>query len=381
MSWSLLLAKHPRSILTNENALLVLALLERSGLTTEEDLSTRVNLELPILKKTLLDLQMNGLVEYGSQHVRLTERGKYLIDRFKLQSAILDDVLDMLTLQGKEREDYKFLLNVYRDSAFRFYQNSLCSIRVWSDLAKRVPSKEDPKKVTAETLAYMQTLLLRDLRNWWQQAHPPKGTLDKVDDELRSILTANYLLEDPPVGEPRIDIYFFPRKLKALREKESGEERGQPSSHEAHKMRLFLMFNDFQATSEPDKWFDNWCEAEPTFPNEKRFKNPDNYITKVIRLLKTWVGAEHPEGEKGLPALLSERWSINRAKNDRAGELIDMLLFCSNLDEISNMTGLSKDSVRTLLTEISDKCRTLLEQDRDENSPEVKDKSTGGAVE
>jgi hypothetical protein len=47
-----------------------------------------------------------------------------------------------------------------------------------------------------------------------------------VDDELRSILTTNYLLEDPLVSERRIDIYFFPHKLKALREKESGEEWG-----------------------------------------------------------------------------------------------------------------------------------------------------------
>lgn len=378
MNWSLLLTKHPRSILQDDNAVIVLALLERSGLTTEEHLSTEVPLEKPSLKKTLLDLQLNGLVEYGSHHVRLTERGKFLIDRFKLQGLIVDDVLDALTLEGREREDYKSLLNVYRDSAFRFYQNSLCSIRIWRDLARRVPARDDPKEDAAETQAFMQTLLLRDLTNWWQHAHPPKGTLDKVNDELRSILTTNY---SPGESEARDQEIIFDRftllpfrssTLKA-RSTASPEE---PRSTTLRLKLLFISFNYFQAASEPDKWFDNWCEAEPKLPKQSLAKNPEKYITELIEVLQTGLGTDPSEEVKSLPALLGDRWSFNRLKNDRTDELIDMLLLSSSLDELSNLTGLSQDSIRTLVTEISSKCSSLLQHDQDKRTPDVKDKSS-----
>jgi len=94
MSWSLDLSTYPRSILKNELPLLILSLIERSGLTTEEEIGRKVNIKSKKLKRILIDLQLNNLLEYGKHYFSATEKAKYLIDRFELGGSILEDVLE-----------------------------------------------------------------------------------------------------------------------------------------------------------------------------------------------------------------------------------------------------------------------------------------------
>jgi len=51
MSWALLLAKYPRSILTEERSLLILATLERAGLATEGYLERMVGDDPSLIRK------------------------------------------------------------------------------------------------------------------------------------------------------------------------------------------------------------------------------------------------------------------------------------------------------------------------------------------
>src|SRR5690242_6132771 len=104
MNWPLLLAGYPRSILQDSLPVTILALLERSGLITEDQLVAMAGADEGKTKEALFDLRLNSLIEYGSHHLRLTERGKRLIDRFDLAQEIISNVLDTLDLGDEEKE-------------------------------------------------------------------------------------------------------------------------------------------------------------------------------------------------------------------------------------------------------------------------------------
>jgi hypothetical protein len=359
MSWSLLSAKYPRAILRTEHPMLVLGVLERKGLTTEDDLQESTGIPQPLLKKALLDLHLNQLVEYGSQYVRLTEKGKMLIERFELQTTILDDVLDSLELRGQERRDYAVVLNSYRSGSFRFYQNSLCSLRVWKSWAEAVPETEEFKDRSEHIRAGMHSLLLRDLRNWIRHVPFHWEEFDTVSESTRSLLSVHDT-DDLRLSSPQknfVIIYL------------SNLERGavyDPAVKDVDppKPRVFVTvsslldaLHSFQAASEPDIWFDDYCEIVGTLPDGRRYQNP----TRYIKALQASLWPKHAEPDTALDAgqLFATKWSPKRFVLEPGPDFLELLMMCSTIEELLRATGLAETTLRDVLVTIRDKCVNL----------------------
>ena len=72
MSWCLLLNKFPRSILSSAEPLLVLALIDRAGLSTEAELVEMFDGNPSELKSALLKLKMDEFLSFGEHHIKIT---------------------------------------------------------------------------------------------------------------------------------------------------------------------------------------------------------------------------------------------------------------------------------------------------------------------
>src|SRR5687768_403372 len=132
MTWAVWLSHYPRALFTDDLPLLILALLDRTGLVTEAELAQQASASEATVRDVLLKLHLNNMVEYSSAHVRLNEVGRTLLDRLGLYQEVAQDVIDSLNLRDEDRADYHTLLESFRRSSFRLYQNSLCTMRQWT---------------------------------------------------------------------------------------------------------------------------------------------------------------------------------------------------------------------------------------------------------
>ena len=374
MSWSIILANYPKSILDNDKPVSILALIERQGLTTEDELSKSINVTRHEFKKALFDLHVNQLVEYNSNFVKLTVRGKTLIDRLELDDLILNDVLENISIKGERRKSCETFLRLYRNEAFHSYQNSLCSIRVWKKLVQDLPSKETEKELNDAFKAGVQVLLYRDISSWIEKTKDYRYLIDwkdiegyKADKFVPGNLKAFISSEESNVGQfasDYLDAIFSQKDKRKIFKKKKTRENLFKS--------LFVIFSTYQASCERDIWFDNLVEAANSLPSTKRFRSEKTYIKKLWKALNDLT--ENGLGENKIP----NSWFDS--SHDVATSLIEketfigLILKANSINELSKISGMAVDLLEKLLQEINQKCCLLLSNTKT-NSKEISDKS------
>lgn len=361
MNWNLILNKYPRSILDNDKSLLLLALLERNGLATEDELSNSIHLEKYLLKRILIDLQLNQLIQYGSNSVRLSEKGKTFIERFDLLEPIISDLVESLGYEGKEKEDFEQILFQYRDSSFEFYQNSLCTIKIWEYLAREVPAKSKSSQSLEEQIGGMRSLLLRDLRNWWAHSLQPSSVFKDINKDLQLLICSTNLEETEILNtwdSKKIYAIVFLNKL----EKENLHTTSANLLKKKYEIEpLISAFHNFQYNSAPFEWYDNLCVALPEITNKKKVKSKEIFIKTFNNLL------ERSKSERNLIKADTNKsikiyhdWIPTKKEVIASNDILEALMLSSNMHDLSSKTGVEEISLKNLLMDIRNKCDSLL---------------------
>ncbi len=342
-------------MLNDETALLILALLERNGLATEDELINDINFEQHKIKQVLVALQMNQLISYGSNYVRLTTKGKNIIDRFDLLEPVISDLLDDLGYKGKEKTDFEHILIQYRNSSFDFYQNSLCTIKTWKNLANNILDSEDVL-FSQELLGGMRSFLLRDIRNWWAHSHQSESTLNKISKEIRVLICSPHLDKITSYKKLSSSKKYTLVLLKKLEQQNIHADIQNPIELKAQP--LVSAFHLFQYTSEPFIWYDDLCEALPNIPNKKIFENKNIFLKTFKALLEESRSEHNFVQEKEIH--ISHRWQPTKQQSIHNNDVFEMLTVVSNIADLSSRTGVQEENLKSLLTEIRDKCNTIL---------------------
>jgi hypothetical protein len=368
MNWNLILNKYPRSILGDEKSLLLLALLERNGLATEDELSNNTNFEKYLLKKALIDLQLNQLIQYGSNYVRLTEKGKNIIERFGLLEPIVSDFVDSLGFEGKEKKDFEQVLFQYRNTSFEFYQNSLCTIRVWKDLVEELPSEEGSSQFLEEIIGGMRTLLLRDLRNWWAHSHQPSSVFRDVNKDIRLMICSTNLQETeiPKTwNSKKIYALIF---LNKLENKNLHLDLPNSIGNKREIEPLISAFHVFQYNSAPFEWYDDLCTALPEISNKGKIESKDIFIKTFTTLLKqSKIERKLLKTDKEISINIYHDWIPTKKDTFVSSDIFEMLMIASDINELSSRTGIQEASLRKLLVDIRNKCDNLLDVKNNSN--------------
>ncbi len=167
MALSYALGTYPQSILTDNTYLVLLALMERQGASTVEELANLTSLDVTEVASRLTVLYANQLIHIHRDFSQLSERGRTLLDRFELGSAVIAELLEG-TFSDEQQDTWCQLLTQYRASAYSDYLVSLRTQYVWRQLVTDAVSTD---AADAAQLA----LLFRDVSDWLVAA--PRGAV------------------------------------------------------------------------------------------------------------------------------------------------------------------------------------------------------------
>lgn len=373
MSWALLLSKFPRSILQDEQPLLVLSILERAGLATEKELAEMLGSDEKTTKSMLMRLQMDELAEYGSSHVRLSEKGREVLDRLSLNSDILDDVLDSLALKGQDRSDIQRLLEAYRRTSFRLYQNSLCTLRQWLSLSRFLLKERTRPNQGDATKAGMRSLLLRDLSNWLTHSRSAEASLDNLGDATRRMIlwhdSGHETLYRRYDHAHNCTVYLLHALTHPDADPPSKDDRWQEC---VMLSALFHDFHFFQASWQPDMWFDKWV-TEIKLPDSRRFRNAERYVVRLRDALRSASGdlSSRQTHEDSL-SLFYETWTPSSVGLQFGDNFLSDLLVANDMPDLSRRCGIEAGSLTLLVATLHRACEGLLRREPTE-SPDAKE--------
>ena len=271
MDLSQLLPQYPEAVLRSQLALIVLSLLERSGLSTDEDLQQELGIESHRVLSELLKLYQDRFTDYKNQSIQVSERGKLLLDALGLSEPIVDDILDSLALSTEERSVYRPLILSYRNESFHQYLNSVASIRMWDRLVRLTPKTEQDKDFEGWVGGAKLMLLLRDVRNWyvhselstkWHLQLPKAAEFQHVNLFLlhghqseSSELTARRSSKNRQTSYAVSLLRLMNQPLSFTATANEPSSKSKQSQYTVY-LCLFL-FDEFQAKHRADSWHDD----------------------------------------------------------------------------------------------------------------------------
>lgn len=351
MSLSLILSEYSRSLLTDELPLVVLAVLERGGLIMTDEIDKQVNVDREKLNSVLIDLHRNRCIVFGRHHVRVSERGKALVDSFNLQGAIVDDLVGCLPVSKIDRPSYHRLLLRYRDDAFVTYLNSVGTIRTWRSLVSLVSKVDRPTEDSSERAelrqreAYLSlAFLLADLRNWASHSALEQDVTSEISGVEKAAVEGASQIKFGTKWKSRFDAIFSSILYTSEEDQSHFFKRGGSLASSAH------VLNTFRHRHSSDVWFDGWHDAMRQLPEPKK----ETDFLKQLRMFYT----EACEGESGAGEPYT--WRTAGTQAEHITDFLTRLLLADSLTDLGASTGMSQESLTTLIARIQHKFGNLL---------------------
>ncbi len=318
-------------MLEKESPLLVLSFLERKGLTTDEEMARELGLELSELIRTLLDLHQDRLVDYGRNHVRVSDRGRLFLNRCELEDAVVDDLIQEVSIRDSQRSTFHDILLAYRKDAYSQYLNSLCSTNLLRKFLREDP-KIEPNKLREFDMLALSVFVLRDIRNWYSHGQLPSSFLEKMDRPTVRAITSPWS-DSKHEHSDRIfeEASFF---LSSAHEIVDVQYPSGRDSDRSKFLKAFRLLDDIQKAWRKDEWYDFWCDISKTLGHDNKDNREtllDYFSSKMKNLqsddpLREKQGSEHPGGYN---------WWSERLATEAEHSMVD---FLANLPDLSSGT-------------------------------------------
>jgi hypothetical protein len=280
--------------------------------------------------------------------------------RLALSADIIEDIVHSLHLRDDDRLQYKQLLSTYRKTAFHLYQNSLCTLRQWQSLSAGIPGARSERELQLESRAGMRSLLCRDLRNWVSHSRTPEAVWGSVSTSLRKAILSQH--SDPSESYRGADAahnyaMFF---LAAFSEPSKTESAGKAWERQLLLTPLIQHFHQFQASWEPDLWFDKWV-GEFKMPSSRRFKRADSYLSKLHDVLRDCSGPTIQQtSHLDWLGVFEKAWSPTTLEDRLSETFLADLLNSGNIKQLSQRSGVSEPAMRILVGGIQQACIRVL---------------------
>lgn len=354
-NWALVLSDYPHSVLKSEMPVVVLAFLEQSGITTEDNLVTQLKIDPKLLARILLELYQNRFVIFGKHSIRVSELGKSLLERLSLDDSLIEDLLDRLSISEEYRDTYKKIFMLYRDQAFPQYLNSLGTLQVLAWVFAREKQAQPDQQPSVAEKAGMLAIMLRDIRNWRWFRHPSDEMFRRLSIESKQIITYEHL-ETLVMNIPLHDLestacHFVvhmanPSRIKV---KEKSKEK------EFNTILKYLRSIDgIQKRFNKDTWYDALCDYS-LFDTKK---NSSKYVFK--HLFQTVENSGYVSYHHETALLGGSHWWNEGRSNEFTADFLTKLMLTSSLEDLANSLGMDESSVGTLVMNIRAKCDELL---------------------
>ncbi|MBE9562849.1 MAG: hypothetical protein IMF12_08320 [Proteobacteria bacterium] len=360
MSWPLILSQYEKTILEDNSASLILAWLERVGLSTEEEISKDLGIEKSKLLPIILDLYQDRFVEYTENHVKVSESGKKLIDTLGISEEILKDLIKSLKLSDKYELEFYPICKLYREEAFSDYLNTISSIRTWGRLANSLGRKKTKKELENINIGEISIFLL-SLRKWYVNS-----SLRIQDKEDARNLFCKYLDNDWPKSDySELDskLNNAMNWLQSYNNFLSGKNDIKDTLDENNPKSFFIIYIYFNEKT-PIKLYNFWDEELIDCSlNVKKQINIREISEKILLYMK-YDKIEDLKKLGNRDIFLKSHSYLSQSIT--SSEILNYLLFSESLDDFKHKSGITEEAARIFLEKIKYHCIKLVEEDEND---------------
>lgn len=343
MSWRLLLSDYPHAALKDELNVAVLAILEAGGFLTEKELAQNVKIEPAMLVKALLVLHGDRLVEYSRQRVRVSERGKALLDRLTVHLDILDSLVANFDLKPGVKERLKSEIAQYRARSFDQYLVSVATSRSWSDICR--DSKVRTYLPRESEASGRLAIWLRDLSAWTRAEARAVDVIVEAKADLRAASHVESTARLALTWIEAMDTLDREPEFWAAVRPQSDVSTGLFCFHQQSRRRLDKTF-----------FLDEWSTDGSWLHYLKSFNRPlDALQAAPAYASKHWVLLPVTPGRPGI-----SNAGVESALRQQLSELLLKLMTAHSLSDLARTTTIDEASLKLLLEQVKDKCQTLL---------------------
>lgn len=332
------LSEYNSSILNDEENALILTWIERSGITTEEELLNDIHLDEARLKNIILKLYQNQLIELSKNFFTVTFKGKRIISALKLYEEIIKNVFEGFEIEKTELYFLNDCLLNYRERYYEKYLRTLGSIKTW----KRISSTHKYSYVDKHSIENsIGTILIHDLNKAF---HQEAGWSNYYD--LNLFIKNNLNLE-------QIEGKFVRHVKETLNQLYTSKELKTDNEYKDEFFQ-FLAYKDLMFTDEGGKTY--WIE----FKNAKE----KNINEKTLSTFKTWKNKCFR-----IDSDFTTKFFINDPIKNKHGEIKDLtslaflLDYSNSIEEFSQKINLSKSETEDILNRIKQRIEKIFSED------------------
>ena len=129
------LIDYPNSLFDDERNLLLLAWIEKSGATSEIEVQEGTGWSKHLCNRLLMNLYQNKLVDYERNYIKISNKGKFTLERLNLSETLISDLIDSLKLSKSIGDELDIYLKTYRKTYYGQYLDTLKALQVWDTYA------------------------------------------------------------------------------------------------------------------------------------------------------------------------------------------------------------------------------------------------------
>ena len=338
--------------MSDEKGLLILSVIERNGLSTENEISNYFDFENYILKRELINLQLDRLIEYGGSFIRLTSKGKMIIDRLGLQEFILVDFLDDLGYKEKEKSDMYPIVIQYRENAFANYQNMLCKVRVCKLFVENLTKENNTPNYSKKIMGVMRSFFINELENW-------SDSSNEVIHKLRKTNYASFKISSIENNTDKNSIDYYTKiYLKIFELKDFNQSRNEYIKFDKNPESIISALNYFQNSLSLFEWFDKLSHLLPNLLVKDKNANANALLNSLNILLEDTKNNYFEY--KIDPIECKKIIKIHTRKSILDSDVVDLLFSVSDISEFSRITGITEKDLEDEIREIFRRCGELL---------------------
>lgn len=354
MTWNIMLSKYSRSLFKNDLALKVIVILDRNGVSTEEDIIESIKIDKKVLNSCLYDLKLNGFIEYDDEFIKLTPVGLKLLERFDLSDLIIEDIIDSIEKRNSYKNDLKIIFKFYKSFAPYCYLHTNYSIKTWYKIINRINLNSNFIISEDELLGTCKSLIYRDIRNWISHSNLLEDDIqNKLSKEIRLLLFSNKVDIDDCISDNNNHNYAISYLLFI-------DDSISSSSNKLINTKLkdiYIPFHTMQCSYLPNEWFAFGESLTNIIPSSKRYTHFDNYINKLkVGLLGSTSSAILNNSNKQNKRMFETNWFAKTNTNN----ILANLFTSRNMNEFCLYSNFNQSEAYEIVNSIKDKCDELI---------------------
>lgn len=343
------LSHHQTSIMNDEITTALLAFIEKSGTTNEEEITSSTGISKETINKVLLKLYKNNLIKYGKKYLVISGDGKKIIDRLGVEKDIVEVNLDEFDFDVDLKNNLTEFLVMSRNLIYPEYLKTITDLRIWNSISmpetRKTPKVKFERRIGA--LCHINRLYLTVLYNMASHDVINKTTLHDPDKffatSIKEIIN-HVEIDNKSKTESK---YFVLNWLNDIYEIDS-KRKFKQETKEKNLKNLFISYSLPRYRVD----YDNWCSV---YFNKFNYSNQKS---NVARFISKYDGSEY-----NIKSLILNTEKVRFKTSNRYlksfSDTMDMLSICRNKIELSNFLGTDEPEIDGYLKTIDSSIKRI----------------------